>query len=561
MSGMKKCQILIFLGVILLVIAGAVVFMKKNTGDIASDGKNNQMIYLQDQTLYYLKDMRQPEKAMKIAEIPDFDNIYGSYFTEDGNYVYFYGKRVGENYTLNRVKLSKLKANKDNSSYIEEVAAAVREYTIAEDNVIYYINNEDNLVKNTDGEEKVLAQSVNRYVISEDGKKIFYTVFDNTNYRYEFGYVDTESGTDTKLDSEIADFQSFGSTGYFVYTKSEEIDVKDIYVTDGTQQPVCVAKNVYTISDVDTATGMVYYMTRTMERKTLYDFVNDTTGKKKKADLKESLKSQMYNLESYNVYSASMTQEQKEICTGVRNVSVDAQNNLVVYSKDTSGIEKINIEDIESTSDVTAYLDEQLARSAEYYYQIGESGEQALAVSGVAYLSGKGEKDKIVLTQQGDGVAVLFYAAIENGVLSDLQTITETAVETYVNWINGTLYYMQSYDTEKQTAALCKYENGSSTVISEDINLTACVTTDSQIITINDNLTLYDMSGNAVKIAKNAQGYSYLSKDKIVYLSDGALYLYNSKDNKTKIAEDVQAYNIYREQFETDEKEYSVNSY
>lgn len=651
---------IIILGVcVVLALVLAIFLGVKVIGPMLDDG-SKQMIYLEDDELYYLKNMNKPDKAIEVDRLYDMKYLTGAQFSEDGKYLYYYSECDDDyNFTLNRVKLSKLKANSKNDKYVEEIASDVQSYILSDNNVIYYLDDNNSLIQYKNGKEKILEKEVGAYTFSEDNSKIFYTIEDDDELT--FCSVNVSNGKTKEMDDGIAEFNSFGIGKYYIYTKSAGDETSDVYVTDGAKEPVCVAKDVYAILNADTDTGLVYYETEETVEKKLYDFVNDTaaeedakikeperkdalvevsedkaletciseymkdeymTGKAKdlqkyydnlsydedmqmyydysketyddyyydatakkwyvydsdvydeawdkfsaiedRVELREDLQEETYTSRSYTVYSASMSQKEKEICSGVESVSVDIENKLVMYSKISDEAAKLDIMDIEYVGDVTEYLDEAGSASGEKYYKIGDSDEQSLDLDGNVYVVDSSEKGKIILAQYkeaADENCALVYMEVAGGKLANGKEITDESYSGSCRWVNGVLYYLEEYDEDKEVATLCEYKNGKSKVVLEDVSPYVSVTTDSRILEWKDDLALYDMSGESVKIANDVQSYSYLAKDKIVYIANDDLYLYTGSKEEVRIAKDVSGYVIYVEQCGEDEKEYSIANY
>lgn len=242
------------------------------------NGRDKQMVYMEDEDIYYLKDMTKPEKAIKIDRTRDMGILNGASFSEDGKYLYFYNRYDEGEYTLNRVKLSKLKKDGSNDKYIEEIASDVTSYSVSDAGVLYYMNEDSDLIEYKKGKERELESKVVAYKFSKNQSKVYCRLKDGE--QEELCVVNLSSGESQKLDDEIDGFSNFyADEDMIVYYKNTKDSKIDVYTVKGTEAPVCVVEDASFVLGVDEETGTIYYEEYNMEEKTLYDFVNDTAAK------------------------------------------------------------------------------------------------------------------------------------------------------------------------------------------------------------------------------------------------------------------------------------------
>ena len=578
----------VFLGIVVFLgFKGIFPFVSNNS---------DQMVYLKEDKLYYLKDMGKPDRAIELDRIRDMGDLIEAEFSRDGKYLYYYSKEEDNGYTLNRIKVSKLKGNRRSEKDIEEIASHVKSYYLADNNTLYYRDKKNHLFRYKNGEETDLKKDIELFYISKDNKMLYYEAGDLNDY--EIGSIDLKTGTETEIDCEIETVYSMNPEGFFVYTKSQKDDAEDLYVADGNRAPVCLAEGIYNILDIDTDSKIIYYEYRTDTDKALYDYVKDTaddtnlvvqepeiqdalrevseedvfnavmddaakkkylTGKKKDkkkfykkllfdeefqmyftfgietldayyydksakkwyiydaeqyaatfeqyeidaniANLRENLKKETYSFATYTICSASEEQNEKVLCENVSNPSLTIGDEVVIlYQKKSGEIAKLNLDDVESVWDVSAYLDEQYDKEQDTYYLIGSGQEQKLDVKENVSIS---SCDGSVFTIFASDNNTLYYGMISGDKLDAFEKIDDDVVGESVTWVDHVLYYLKALD-EDGFATACKYENGKSNVIRKDVHPAIYVTSDSGLIECSDDLQLYDMSGIATKIAKDA---------------------------------------------------------
>ncbi len=734
-KGWKLTRLVITVLIVLMVAAGGVFLaVRLSSGKVDT---SRQMVYLENEKLYYLKDMTKPDKAIQVARIMDMEELEGAAFDSDGKYLYYYSdvnkKTVKAydddeeeyyeyeeySYTLSRIKVSKLKENGSHDKYVERIADGVTEYHLEDNGVIYYTDYKNRIIRYEDGKETDLKKDVKEYHIDEEKNVMFYSEAVSQGYDeddlYSIGYVNMETGEDVQIDKDINNIYSFSDKGYYVYWKhgenqsashyndddydedvydqsedldeingaSDEIadaDVEedyvaesvyegdsggDIYVADGLNEPVRIAKDAYTILSVNDD-GVVYYEYEKNRQRRLYEFVNDThaeedegykepevrdclvpmsedevfaiimtdgmkeeylTGKKKdknkfydmleyddvtelyyyceyfydmeseedetfyyydkdekqwylydtnkyeelesayedafdRIELRRYLKTQSLNSYEYDVCRASASLDEEIVAERVSDASVDMDGKVIMYSRENAETSKTDIESLldtwfgrESTG-VYDFLQNKYSGRYERYYRIDLGEEQKSEDYGDIYVSSF--NDNSVVFAQMDGEKYnLYYSEITDGSLTEFKQITDDSYADGSIWIDGTLYYYENNDTAK-TISLCKYENGESTVVRENTGFSLGITSDSMLIQKDTDLEMYDMSGQTIRIARDVSDYTYLSRNLILYTSDGDLYLYTPDDSKLKVTNDISGYLIYMEQKGEREKVYKV---
>ena len=302
--------IIAIIAVVVVVFLGVAAFIGFKVILPAVSNNSNQMVYLKDNKLYYLKDMSNPDKAIEVDTIRDMDYLVGAEFSEDGKYLYYYSEEHDNGYALNRIKISKLKANRSSEKYIEEIASNVKNYYLSSNNTLYYRDKKNQLIRYKNGKEMDLKKDVEQFYISKDNKTLYYESGEQNDY--EIGSIDLSKGTDTKIDSDIADVYLIDTEGFFVYTKNQKDDTEDLYVTDANQEPFCLAEGILEVLDVDTASGTVYYEYGFNTEKSLYDYVNDTENDSDSEVKEPEIKDALTEVSEDDVFNAVMDDSDKE---------------------------------------------------------------------------------------------------------------------------------------------------------------------------------------------------------------------------------------------------------
>ncbi len=229
--------------------------------------KENAILYEADNRLYYLKDVSKPYNAIEVDRLKATDNVPYNAFTEDGKYIYYYTDYDENNNTstLCRVKTGKLKKNKKNDKYVEDVAKDVRHFEIVQDDV-YYLDDNGKLVMEKNAKGNTIAKNVADFAVSDDQKTIYYYTKSKGSDKadIEIGYIDASSGKSVVIEDDIDIVYSFENNGFFVFEKNIEQDEDtsmnafDLYVADK-KQVKKLAEDVNAILDYDAEKGIVYY--------------------------------------------------------------------------------------------------------------------------------------------------------------------------------------------------------------------------------------------------------------------------------------------------------------
>lgn len=229
--------------------------------------KENAILFKSDDKLYYLKDVNKPQNAMEIDRLSFDDYVPNNAFTEDGKYIYFFTDYDNENdtSTLCRVKVSKLKKNRSNKQYIEEVAKDVRYFQFVKDDV-FYLDDNGKLVMEKKGKSITVAKQVADFCVSEDDNTVYYYTSNGSyeNADAEIGYIDSSAGKKVVIEDDIDNVYTLTASGMFIFKKNIEEDeetgrtVFDLYIANK-KQAKKLAENVSEIIDYNAKTGVVYY--------------------------------------------------------------------------------------------------------------------------------------------------------------------------------------------------------------------------------------------------------------------------------------------------------------
>ncbi len=261
--------------------------------------KENAILYKSDNILYYLKDINKPQKAIEIDRLSMDDYVPNNAFTEDGKYIYFFTDydESNDTSTLCRVKVSKLKKNKSNKQYIEEVAKDVRYFEFVKDDV-FYLDDNGKLVMEKKGKSITVAKEVSDFCVSEDDNTVYYYT-GNGDYEAadaEIGYIDSSANKKVVIEDDIDNVYTLTKSGMFIFKKNIEEDeetgrtVFDLYIANK-KQVKKLAENVSEIIDYNAKTGVVYYDYYSRDLKHYTDYISFPDGL---AELKEPTKADAF---------------------------------------------------------------------------------------------------------------------------------------------------------------------------------------------------------------------------------------------------------------------------
>lgn len=248
--------------------------------------KENAILFKSDDKLYYLKDVNKPQNAMEIDRLSFDDYVPNNAFTEDGKYIYFFTDYDNENdtSTLCRVKVSKLKKNRSNKQYIEEVAKDVRYFQFVKDDV-FYLDDNGKLVMEKKGKSITVAKEVADFCVSEDDNTVYYYTGQSGSESAdaEIGYIDSSAGKKVVIEDDIDNVYTLTASGMFIFRKNFEEDEEtgrktfDLYIANK-KQAKKLAENVSDIIDYNAKTGVVYYDYYTRDLTHYSDYISFPDG-------------------------------------------------------------------------------------------------------------------------------------------------------------------------------------------------------------------------------------------------------------------------------------------
>lgn len=562
------------------------------------DDGSKQMVYLTDERLYYLKDMNKPDKAVEVDRVRNLDGIYNVSFSEDGTYLYYYSEVDTDDdvYTLSRIKVSKLKPNKNHDKYIEEVAADVKYYGLGNKNTIYYEDRKGRLICNKNGKETELVRDAYRYYLNEDKNVIYYVTRDDD--QYEVGSVNISNGKDTVIDSGIDYVETVTEEGLFVYNKDD-----DLYVVWDTKDPVCIAKGISDILYVDDESGTVYYEYQIEEEKMLYDYVNDTYATEDDKIKEPEVRDGLVEISESEAFDAVMTDSMREeYLTGKKkdkkqyydNLSYDEDMQMYydfgvstydsyyyddtaqkwyrydeskydeAYEKYASVEDRIELREELKNNTHTIYENKVCSASIKQSERVLCDGVQNVLVSseGKLLLYGKiaDELAKINMDDIEDADDVEAYLNETQSEATDLYYILNSGEEqkleldgsVFISSVDGSNVVFSKYDDDKMALYLSQIKGdklSTPTEVEKDVLYGASLWMNGVLyyyINYDSDDDVADIctykDGKSSTIKKNVSISTRVSSDDRLVENDKDLKLYDMSGNETRVAKDVSSF-------------------
>lgn len=316
--------------------------------------------------------------------------------------------------------------------------------------------------------------------------------------------------------------------------------------------------NMYMYGKIENGTYKEYYYDEVTSQWYYYDsekweeYQDSSNEAMARKELRQWLQEETFTNYSSTVYCSTYGNEPEKLVEGAvaGGVSVDAQSGLVYYQKKEVDDVKIDIKDIYDAYSVEEeLLEAENEAKTVSCYRIGNGEEQESELEDVSYFycSADGKKISLISYNDDDNSREIYLGTISGGKIKDLECLTDEG-ET-LGWIDNDYYYFDK--VEDGYGSLYKYANGKSTKLSKDI-VTSSVRiyqkdyimgySDYDYETGLGDLVLYDEKGENRKISRDIRNYSYIDKNRIVFLKDADLCVYTGSDDIRKIEKNVDYY-------------------
>lgn len=511
------------------------------------------------------------EKATRIASNLSVDQGEAFKLSESGNYVLYlknYEYDSGGSLYLYDMK-NELLIDKDVDSFYvlseDESAILYKKFT---DNGTY-----DLYLKpvSSKGDKVKIDSDISSIVnYSADLKTVYYTKtfddeMDNPN-PYTL-YVKQEGKDKQKLIADYAGLESSTADGQFFFTRTteentplinfvndnmatEDLQIKEPQYSDFEYQ------ETYTDYWGDT------YVTTEVDYDKYYDASNLYTAKLERDSLRSDLQNEELKTTSRQLYLYSDNAE-KEIADPLQYVIyADAASKSVIFKKVVEGqIDKINLSELNGTSDVRSLYENSIGEDADSYMMLNGLPEQVMpeeAMKTNEFTFSEGGK-KLYYLEVNDSEggeytsgALVVWDVID-GKLSN-RTLVDDNVDHYMITGDKVWYYK---DVKDDQGELITYSGGQKTKIAYDVQM------GNVTLYPEDGITLYMTDYNekrlagslymrrgeeTVKISDDVNFYNYNKGNSLFYVSDyrstkgeGDLWEYRGKDKKSLVDSGVQS--------------------
>ncbi len=593
-SSLKNSVNFMTIGIIavaaILVIVGAFLIFGKLIPALTSD-KDNMIVYVSDNSLYYLKDYHKPDKALEVDRIKNLENVPYNAFSEDGKYIYYYSKYDSdeETYTLSRIKTSKLKKGRNNDKYIEDLAKGVTSFKLVGKDV-YYLDENKKLVQIRKNKETTLAKDISSFDVSEDGKTVYYYTSSDKEDDIEIGCINAKNGKVTEIDDKISSVSDFSDTGYFVYYKDYEDGEYDLYTADKSGNVVKVAKGVASVVDIDFKDKEIYYTYSETEDKPMIDFVSysEDDYNAKEPTVEDAFKSIKEKTAIKRIEGKSLTSEEKK--EFYDNLSYDDETGYytgydydnggyLYYDKDAGQWYSVDQDKLDQLWDdyyAVSGIQDYIERLKEDKYTVYEytlckasfDGKEDKICDNITDVSIYGKDDLLLYKKVPTEYSkVDIKEAYDDGIYDKVSAIynnsneiyyrfggseehkLDSDVSVYVDTFEDGKYVFKSssdeemvfYYTEKSGSSLKPLEK-----ISDDFDSIDADFSNGELVFIGrkgDDTSLYRYNGNSIETIKDdVKNVSFMKTKEMLVNDDGDLDIYNKSGEKVESIRDVSGY-------------------
>ncbi len=502
----------------IVVVAAAVIVVILAIALIANAGGSSALLYVTEGELVMSTNVKKGETNLIDDEYvgKDLLDYYGAeaamelssmtMTTSDGKTLVYLADydEDDDTFSLFCVPVKSLSSEKV-SENIVKVASGVSWYELASDaNALIYVKSGKLYFYDFKNDPVLVTKEVSNYAISDDGKHISYSKYDDDE---EVLYVYTvKTAESEKLDSDIWTVLSYdleNNFAHMLYTKYNQDDsTYTVYTAGLGNEKEKLFSDANSIISAFAGAGIFYTEVDEDWVTTLYYF-DITTGEK--TEITDEFNSAVYS---------------------------SAKNGVVVYST----------------------IDEDYEH-AYYVCAVGFDPVELDEAAAYALMNSDGNTLYLITYDEEDDepVGTLYsYTLGKNG----LSSATKLANEVYTGSLrlyNDVLYYYADYDSDDYTATLYSWTKSGNKLADEvRLGTLASLGEDEDVVFFVDiddgHGTMYTTNGSsATKVSADVYRYGYTVYDgDLVFLMDydeddgGTLNLWNGKE-KTKLASDVQA--------------------
>ncbi len=588
---------------VIAVIVLVVVLLSGGTSE------NNAALYIKDGQLYFANMSGDSVKPWEISQnLFEYDSIDNEYLAErahrlanytqlskDGSII-FYPDRIGDSMTLyyrstKSAKAQAVKIDTDVTSYFVNDAASMVIYSKGSSDTLYQY------ILKTDSKEKI-ANDVEDYYVTSDGKKIGYINEDNNVYLFNgkdkeklasdvdsilmisedassFYYKKNNAvylvplGKDAKkIVSNVDDVITIYDDGTMYYTKENETEISlwdyvddDMAVADAAmKEPVEPTYPEYPYrSDFDTseeyyAARDAYYDARDQYYEDYEEYENELRryqAKEERDDLRRELKNSTMTHTGNTLYFFDGKKEHviTDTYADYRDYALEAA--VILYrAYEEQEIDKVQLSDISYASSVRYQIAEALSSGSTHYVAAGKKSAE-INMKDIETYDISNDGSIIYLTtdvDEDENVGDLYKISISKDKIKSPE-LYDSDVYIYSNLFTTGTDFIYFKDVEQSAGTLYlnkkKVDNDvyyGSMAFPENGNL--YYLTDYDLNKHYGTLNMY-ANGKVTKIEDDVTQYIVMPNGKVLYLYDysykyysGDLYVW-SKGRAKKIDTDV----------------------
>lgn len=266
--------------------------------DSISNDASKEIIYIKNDSLYYVKNMDKNDNPIKIIELYDKDNnaameenaysieaedgvkleVKRAWFSDNKEYIYFYYRISDDGYaTLCRVKKSKLEYAESNENRVEEIdtKVSINNMQIIGSDKFIYIKENGKLIYKDGSTEETIAKNIDEFKYNKEKNVIIYSKkIHDDNYELYYQFLNNGNGSEL-IDKNIYKVHSMSNPDFIMCKKNFDEGSKtyDLYIGTALKGTEKMATRVTKILNTYVKGKRTYYM---VENKTsLYDQVSD----------------------------------------------------------------------------------------------------------------------------------------------------------------------------------------------------------------------------------------------------------------------------------------------
>ena len=274
-----KAKPIIITVVVIAIAALVILLIVKLVGSLSGGVNEKSIVYQKDGTLYYMSNMDKEDSEIEIADTRDyFSNVK---LLDDGKALVYIDERKSELYL---VQLDKLKKDSSkNDKYIEEIDSKVSQVRAYASDDICYLNNDGELYF-YNGKEAIEIDDDVDSIESKSGNMLYYQTYNKDGDYVLNGYnIKTEKGDKIAKNAYI-----YARGDGKIYILADE----ELQVLDGNGKAATITEDVYSVLDIDSATGNAYVIKQETQKGKASDYVVDDA--EDYSDVKEPVKSDYF---------------------------------------------------------------------------------------------------------------------------------------------------------------------------------------------------------------------------------------------------------------------------